>query len=190
MANNFGTNLRTNWMIAIALIGWLMWLLAPVLTPFIAAALLAYIADPLADRLQRLKIPRTIAVVLVFLLTFLGVGLLVLLILPLVQTQVSALLAALPDIIAEAEQVWFPRVTEFLGVESGEDVGFGAFVARYSDMAGSWASTIFLSLTHSGGALAAAVISLSISRIQNSAFATPTRPASATSRAPRAWWTA
>ncbi len=52
MANNLGTNLRTNWMIAIALVGWLMWLLAPVLTPFIAAALLAYIADPLADRLQ------------------------------------------------------------------------------------------------------------------------------------------
>ena len=160
MANNLGTNLRTNWMIAIALIGWLMWLLAPVLTPFIAAALLAYIADPLADQLQRLKIPRTIAVVLVFLLTFLGIALLVLLILPLVQMQVSALLAALPDIIAEAEQVWFPRVTEFLGVESDEDIGFGAFVARYSDMAGSWASTIFLSLTHSGGALAAAVISL------------------------------
>ncbi len=160
MASNLGTNLRTNWMIAIALIGWLMWLLAPVLTPFIAAALLAYIADPMADRLQRLKIPRTIAVVLVFLLTFIGLGLLVLLILPLVQKQVSALLAALPGIIAEAEQVWFPRVTEFLGVESGEDIGFGAFIARYSDMAGSWASTIFLSLTHSGGALAAAVISL------------------------------
>ena len=159
MASNLGTNLRTNWMIAIALIGWLMWLLAPVLTPFIAAALLAYIADPMADRLQRLKIPRTIAVVLVFLLTFIGVGLLVLLILPLVQKQVSALLAALPGIIAEAEQVWFPRVTEFLGVESGDDIGFGAFIARYSDMAGSWASTIFLSLTHSGGALAAAVIS-------------------------------
>jgi len=160
MANSLSTNLRTNWMIAIALSGWLMWLLAPVLTPFVAAALLAYIADPLADRLQRLKIPRTIAVVFVFLLTFLGIGLLVLLILPLVQTQVYALLAALPNIIAEAEQVWFPRVSEFLGVESGDDIGFGAFMARYSDMAGSWASSIFLSLTHSGGALAAAVISL------------------------------
>ena len=160
MANNLSTNLRTNWMIAIALVGWLIWLLAPVLTPFIAAALLAYIADPLADRLQQLRIPRTIAVILVFLVTFLGIGLLVLLILPLVRTQVSALLAALPEIIAEAEQVWFPRVSEFLGVKADETVGFGAFVARYSDMAGSWASTIFVSLTHSGGALAAAVISL------------------------------
>ena len=36
---------RTNWLIAIALIGGLLWLLAPVLTPFVASALLAYIGD-------------------------------------------------------------------------------------------------------------------------------------------------
>ena len=71
------TNLRLNWLIATALIGWLMWLLAPVLTPFVASALLAYVGDPLADRLQRLKLPRTIAVVTVFLLTFGGIALLV-----------------------------------------------------------------------------------------------------------------
>lgn len=160
MQSDVNTSQRANWLIAIALLGWLMWLLAPVLTPFIASALLAYIADPLADKLQRLKIPRTIAVVLVFLLTFLAIGLLVLLILPLVRTQVGALMAALPDIIAAAEEVWIPRISDFLGVEAGAEIGFGAFIARYSDMAGSWGSTLFLSLTHSGGILAAAVISL------------------------------
>ena len=108
-------------MIAIALTGWLLWLLAPVLTPFIAAALLAYIGDPLADRLQRIKFPRTIAVVTVFLVTFFGLGLLVLLVLPLISTQVSALLTALPGIVAQAEQVWLPGVTEFLGIEAGEE---------------------------------------------------------------------
>ena len=65
-----GADRRTNWLIAVALAGWLLYLLAPVLTPFVAAALLAYIGDPLADRLQKLKLPRTLAVVAVFLLTF------------------------------------------------------------------------------------------------------------------------
>ena len=51
---------RYNWLIAVALTGWLIYLLAPVLTPFVAAALLAYIGDPLADRLERLKLPRTL----------------------------------------------------------------------------------------------------------------------------------
>lgn len=154
------TSLRTNWMIAVALIGWLMWLLAPVLTPFVAAALLAYIGDPLADRLQRLRLPRTIAVVSVFLITFLAIGLLVVLVVPLIRTQVSALLAALPDIVVAVEQVWLPRVTEFLGIEPDEQIGLGAFIARYSDMAGSWGTTLVMSVGKSGGALAAAVISL------------------------------
>ena len=57
-----GSDLRINWLIAVALAGWLLYLLAPILTPFVASALLAYVGDPLADRLQRLKLPRTVAV--------------------------------------------------------------------------------------------------------------------------------
>jgi predicted PurR-regulated permease PerM len=154
------TDMRFNWLIAIALFGWLLYLLAPVLTPFVAAALLAYVADPIADRLQCLRIPRSIAVVLVFLLTFLCIGLLVLLVLPLLRTQISALFEALPGIIAQAEQVWLPRLSEFLEIDAEGRVGLAAFMARYSDMAGSWGANVLLSLSRSGGALAAAVISL------------------------------
>lgn len=151
---------RLNWMIAIALTGWLLWLLAPVLTPFVAAALLAYIGDPLADRLQRLKLPRTIAVVSVFILTFLALGLIILLVFPLIQTQVSALLQALPGIVVEVEQVWLPKLTAILGIDPGDEIGLGAFLARYSDLAANWGATLLMSLSRSGGALAAAVISL------------------------------
>ena len=98
-------NLRLNWLIAVLLAGWLLYLLAPVLTPFVAAALLAYLGDPLADRLQRLRIPRGLAVLTVFLLTFACVGLLVLLVVPLFRAQISALLDALPGIITQVEQV-------------------------------------------------------------------------------------
>ena len=40
-------------------IGLLLWLLGPVLTPFVVAALLAYLGDPLVDRLDRLGLSRT-----------------------------------------------------------------------------------------------------------------------------------
>ena len=151
---------RYNWLIASALTVWLLYVLAPILTPFIAAALLAYIGDPLADRLQKWRFPRTLAVVTVFLLTFLTVGLIVLLVLPLIRTQVGSLLAALPGIIAGIEETWLPRVSGILGIPAGEDVGFSAFIARYSDMATSWGSTILMSVTRSGTAVVAAVISL------------------------------
>ncbi len=153
-------SLRLNWLIAIALVGWLMYLLAPILTPFVAAALLAYIGDPIADSLQRLKLPRTLAVVAVFVLTFLVLGLLVLLVGPLIRTQVGALLDALPEIVRQVEQVWLPNIAEMLDFEIGEDVGIGAFVARYGDMAGSWGTKVLVSVSQSGGAVAAAVLSL------------------------------
>ena len=154
------SDLRLNWLVAIALTGWLFYLLAPVLTPFIAAALLAYIGDPLADRLQRLKMPRTLAVVAVFLLTFVVLGLLVILVGPLIRTQVAALLEALPGIVQQVERVWLPSLMDMLNIEAADDIGIGAFLARYSDMAGSWGAAVLLSVTKSGGALAAAVLSL------------------------------
>ena len=154
------SDLRLNWLIAIALAGVLFYLLAPVLTPFIAAGLLAYISDPLADRLQKLKLPRTLAVVVVFLLTFIVIALLVLLVGPLIKTQISALFSALPDIARQVEQVWLPSILGWMSIEGGDDVGIGAFLARYSDMVGSWSGTIVMGVSKSGGVLAAAVLSL------------------------------
>jgi predicted PurR-regulated permease PerM len=153
-------NRRLYGVIALVLIGWLLYRLAPVLTPFIAAGLLAYIADPLADRLERWRFPRAAAVIVVFLLTFGFLGLLVLLVVPMVNAQVGALLDALPAIVSQVEQVWWPRLAPFLDFEPGEDVGFAAFITRYGEMATAWGSSLLLSVTRSGGALAAAVISL------------------------------
>ena len=154
------SDLRLNWLIAISLAGLLTYLLAPVLTPFIAAGLLAYMGDPLADRLERLKLPRTLAVVVVFLTTFLLLALLVLLVGPLINAQIEALFQALPDIARQVEQVWLPTMLGWMNVEPGDDVGIGAFLARYSDMVGSWSSTVLAGVGKSGGAVAAAVLSL------------------------------
>jgi len=154
------SDLSFNWLIAILLCGWMFYLLAPVLTPFIAAGLLAYMGDPLADRLQKLKMPRTLAVVIVFLTTFLLIGLLVLLVGPLIRTQIAALFAALPDIAHQVEQEWLPTILGWLNVEPGGDVGLGAFLARYSDMAVDWSGKILLGVGKSGGVLVAAVLSL------------------------------
>jgi len=154
------SDLRLNWMIATMIAGWLLYLLAPVLTPFIAAALLAYIGDPLADRLQKFRLPRTLAVATVFLITFLFLALLFLLVGPLIRQQIATLFASLPSIVSQIEQVWLPGVAEFFDLELGDDVGLGAFLAQYKDMAGSWGGTLLSSVTSTGSMLAAAVLSL------------------------------
>ena len=154
------TDLRLNWLIAIALIGWLLFLLAPILTPFVASALLAYVGDPLADRLQKLRLPRTLAVVTVFLLTFLFLGLLVLLVGPLVRSQVGSLLDALPGIAAQVENEWMPWVEQTFDMQFDAAVGIGPFMERYGEMAGQWGGKVLMGVAESGGALATAVISL------------------------------
>ncbi len=154
------TDIRLNWVIAIVFTGWLCYLLAPVLTPFIASALLAYLGDPLADRLQKLRLPRTLAVVAVFLITFIVLALLILLVGPLISTQINALFDALPEIAHKAEQVWMPNILGWLDVELGDDVGIGPFLAKYGEMFGNWSGKVLLSVGKSGGALAAAVLSL------------------------------
>ena len=153
------TNLRTNWLIATVLLGGLLYLLAPILTPFVAAALFAYVGDPLADRLER-RMPRSLAVVVVFILTFLFVTLLVVLVGPLIQQQVGALMAVLPELADRVEKVWLPNVTELLGIELGDDVGIGAFLSRYGEMAGEWGGKLLAQVSKGGSAVMTAVISL------------------------------
>ena len=49
-------------------------------------------------------------------------------------------------------------ITGFLGIEPGEDIGLGAFISQYSDLAGDWTATVLMSLSRGGGALAASSV--------------------------------
>lgn len=91
-----------------AVIVYLIWLLAPVVMPFAVAAMLAYLGDPLADRLQRLGLSRNWAATIVFVvLLVLFVGVLLLLI-PLIAHQVENLINNLPRYGDWAQNVAWP----------------------------------------------------------------------------------
>lgn len=81
---------------------WLVWLLAPILTPFALAALLGWLGDPLVDRLQQRGLSRNTAVGLVFgaMTTVLVIASLVLV--PLLEQQIMTLVHSLP-----AYRDWF-----------------------------------------------------------------------------------
>ena len=53
------------WAIALALLLALLWLFADILLPFVAGMALAYLLDPVADRLERVGIPRLAATLLI-----------------------------------------------------------------------------------------------------------------------------
>ncbi len=98
-------------------IGWFLKLLAPVLTPFLVAAFLAYLGDPLADRLEAKKCSRTVSVIVVFfvLTIFIFVG--IILVIPSIEGQVTSLAAKLPLYKSQMLNVWLPYITERIGVD-------------------------------------------------------------------------
>ena len=78
------------WCLITAVIVLALWLLGPVLTPFVVAAVLAYALSPLVNRIDawgRGRMPRVVAVILVELLFILILLSLVLLIIPIVAKE-------------------------------------------------------------------------------------------------------
>lgn len=95
----------------------LLYLLSPILTPFLASALLAYLADPLVAKLRRLHVPHLLSVIIVFLAVFVILGLLVLLLVPLIEKQITALMVMLPSIVAWIQINIMPWLSSHFGAE-------------------------------------------------------------------------
>lgn len=94
-------------LVAVIAFGWVALRLAPVLTPFLAAGLLAYIANPVVTRLSR-YMPRAVATTLVFVGLTVFTLLALLVAIPQLQSQISALLRALPRFLDWLEGTGLP----------------------------------------------------------------------------------
>jgi predicted PurR-regulated permease PerM len=97
--------------------GWLLYLLAPVLNPFLVAAALAYLGDPVVDRLEGFKLSRTLSVVIVFLIMIAAALGLVLILFPLLQDQIFALLRRVPALIDWLQSHLLPLLSAKLGID-------------------------------------------------------------------------
>jgi predicted PurR-regulated permease PerM len=79
----------------------LLWLLSDILLPFVAGFALAYLQTPLADRLEKRGINRTVAALLMVGVVVVGFILLALLLLPIIAEQVAALIVAIPGYVTK-----------------------------------------------------------------------------------------
>lgn len=124
--------------------------LAPVITPFLIAAILAYLTDPLVNRLQQLKIPRTLAVTIVFLFLLMGFILLFAIVIPLLEEQIVALIARIPEVIAWAGTTALPWLNQHFGTDYVFDMASAKqLISNYLPQAGKLAP-LMKSMTHSG----------------------------------------
>jgi predicted PurR-regulated permease PerM len=102
--------------LAIAAIGaWLVWLLSPILAPFLAGAIIAYVLNPLVNRLEG-RIGRTAAVIIVMLLALVALVGLLLIVLPLFYKEARMMVERLPDFLTWLNNNIAPLMQSHLGV--------------------------------------------------------------------------
>ncbi len=120
MPFSFLSELKQSWLwfaLGLALIA-LLALLGPVLTPFIAAAILAYALNPLVDgltsyRIGKFTMPRALAVVIVMALMLTVILALVLIVVPVLQKEFSLLQAKIPALLDKLNAFLGPKLLEY-----------------------------------------------------------------------------
>lgn len=93
----------------------LLWLLGPILTPFVVGAVFAYLCDPAVNWLVARRWPRVLAVLLVILAAGSVITLLFLILVPLFWREVSALIGRLPEFLGMIDAGLLPMVNDLLG---------------------------------------------------------------------------
>ena len=105
------------WLIPAAVLVVLLYVLSPILAPFLFAAILAYISNPAVSWLARHRLPRSLGAVLVMLLLGGLLVLLLLILLPLLVKEVRLLSDRLPGFLAQLDNNLAPWLKARFGVD-------------------------------------------------------------------------
>jgi len=126
------------WLGASLAVGWLLFTLRGVLAPVFFAFLIAYMLDPLVDRIEQSRLLRDrsigravgIAVLLLGVFAITAVSLLV--IFPMVYEEIASFVKRLPGLVARSRAEWEPILLEY-GLEVPNSVG-DAFEELHLDL--------------------------------------------------------
>jgi predicted PurR-regulated permease PerM len=147
-----------SWIALAAVAAALLWLLAPVLTPFIVAAVLAYALHPLVEGLAARRWPRVLAVLLVETLAVVAVLALLLLLVPVIVKEVPLLREQIPLLAARFNEHVTPWLAQYgiefrLDTASVKDLATRVFGGQVED----WVATL-LESARIGGSFVLTVV--------------------------------
>ena len=148
----------------LAFVGLMFYLLQPILFPFVVGALVAYLGDPAVDALERFRLNRTFAVVLVFILLTTVVVVSLLFMVPLLLDQLDALIRKIPQLYQWATQVAAPWAQQRFGLPAGllPHLDWSSQLADNWQSLGKMMAQTGKKLTGSGVAILAGVTSMAL----------------------------
>ena len=147
---------RVQWTAVLLGVLWLLWLLAPVLSPFALAALLGWLGDPLVDRLERARFKRNTAVILVFSAMSLLLLVAAVLLVPMLEQQIVTLVHSLPgyrDWFVGTALPWVEQRTGLEILSWLDPERLFTLIREHWERAGGIAATVLGYVSRSGFAL-------------------------------------
>ena len=142
------------WLVGLVVFGLCLYLLRGILLPFVAGMAVAYLLDPVADKLEGWGLSRTLATTVITALFMVAATGALFLLLPLLQQQLLDLIGRVPayanairDLVAPFSEALFARLDEDDVLRVRE-----AF-AGFSDRAAAWALGLVRGLWESGLAI-------------------------------------
>lgn len=136
-------------LIAIIVFIGLLYLLAPILPPFLLAALLAYLVSPAVGLLQRWHMPRIAAVSMVLLLLVSIIIVVPLLLIPLLQEQFDLFMTNLPQLNTWLQQTLLPTINQYLPISNFDLNNLTQLLSEHWSQAGGYAATVWKALSSS-----------------------------------------
>ena len=149
------------WLAGLLLFGVLLYLLSPIMMPFVIGAGLSYIGDPLVDRLQKIGLSRTLGVCVVF-VVIAGLSLIgLLLFVPMLQRQLVQMLQNLPETLRWIQDTALPHLGITLPPDLQLDAnGLRDIVREHWREAGDLVQQLWGRISQSSGALIAFAVNL------------------------------
>jgi predicted PurR-regulated permease PerM len=146
------TRQMTFWVLTLLVGIFVLWVLREILLPFVAGMALAYLLDPLANRLERLGVNRLVAALVIigaFVLLFVA---LILVFVPLLTAQIGAFIEKLPGYVQRLQALAMDPNREWLRRIVGDGVA-DAQVGDLVKQGAGWIATFLKSLWSGGQAL-------------------------------------
>ncbi|MGE8216181.1 MAG: AI-2E family transporter, partial [Stenotrophomonas maltophilia] len=154
---------RLKYVLAALAVGWVIWLLGPILTPFVLALALAWLGDPLVDRIEATGRSRNTGVVLVFLAMILMLTAALLILVPMIERQIATLVAAIPQAqqwLMQTGIPWFEQKTGLEIMQWMDPDRLIEWVRSHWQQAGGFAKTFFGYVSRSGFTMVTWVVNL------------------------------
>jgi predicted PurR-regulated permease PerM len=141
------------WLAAVAVVVLALWLLSPILLPFVAGAAIAYMLTPVTDRLEKYGVNRLAAALIIITLVVLALVYMILLVAPILGGQLTSFIVAIPGYVDRLQSLLTDQSRPWVQKLLGAGFNPAASISDLVTQGVGWLSAFLQSLWSQGRAL-------------------------------------